>query len=408
MEIFKTIESWYKIVFLYNESLLNIFIKERENKIKFESIKVPFPENLKKYILNFKYLISRINQKTIFIELKEFPSKESIKYLILNIKNLNNENILTIEINVLNIEYYLIDISNNQRLNSNPFITYTKKDLININDILEIIDNEKNLNQYNIINFKYFNKEKGVFQKINKGKKILVGDKLILEFFITKKKDLFLTNIMRTKNYLEKEIIKLIKHVNIFDDITRKYDLIFLYASPIIIDDNYNESESPISYMEEIRIIIDLMKKKNKQFNCKFECINKNVLSEVIAKNKTKILHISAHGIYDNNNYSLVVENLQNNGKSQLVDINSLDLILNSGKINLRQFDLVILSTCYSENFAKKFIEYGAKNVIYIHGLTEVYDQISILFVKYFYENLIEGETIEKSFTKAKIAMKTN
>ena len=406
MENFKTTESGYKIIFLYNESLLNIFIKERKNKIKFKSIKVPFSENLKKYISNFKDLVAHINKRRIFIEIKEPPNSRNANYLILNFKNLNNQILLSIEINALNIEYYLVNLVNYQRLNSNPFITYIKKDSINIDDILEIIDNEKILNQYNIINFRYFNKQIGAFQAINK-EKISIEDKLNLEFFIAEKKDPFLTNLKWTKKYIEKEIIKLIKQVNILDDITKKYDLIFLYASPIIVNDNYKESESPISYLEEIRIIIDLMKKKKKQFNCKFECINKNALSEVIVKNKTKILHISAHGLYDGN-YSLVVENLKKCGKKQLIDINSLDLILKSAKINLRQLDLIILSTCYSENFAKKFIEYGAKNVIYINGLTKVYDQINILFVKYFYENLIEGETIEKSFTKAKETMKSN
>ena len=408
MENFIINESGYKIIFLYNESLLNIFIKERKNKIKFAPIKVPFQEYFKKYISNFEDLINQINQKRIFIEIKEPSNSRNINYLILNIKNINNQNLLSIEINVLNIEYYLVNPTNYQRLNTNPFISYIKKDLINIDDVLEIIDNEKILNQYNIINFKYFDKQKGAFQIINK-EKISIGNKIILEYFITEKKDLFINNLIWTKKYIEKEIIKLIKKVNIFDDITRKYDLIFLYASPIIVDDNYNESESPISYMEEIRIIIDLMKKKNKQFNCKFECINEIALKKIIAKNKTKILHISAHGKYDDKNkYNLVVENLQKNGKNQLIDINSLDLLLNSGKINIRQFDLIILSTCYSENFAKKFLEYGAKNVIYIHGLTEVYDQIIILFVKYFYENLIEGDTIEKSFIKAKESMKIN
>ena len=76
---------------------------------------------------------------------------------------------------------------------------------------------------------------------------------------------------------------------------------------------------------------------------------------------------------------------VQKHGKSQYIDINSLDLILNSGKINLRQFDLVILSTCYSENFAEIFIKYGAKNVIYINGLNEIYGQKN----KYLHEKLI-------------------
>ena len=94
-------------------------------------------------------------------------------------------------------------------------------------------------------------------------------------------------------------------NVNKLSDVSRKYDLIYLYASPIISEDG-NETDSPISYMEEIRIIIDSMKKSKKKFNCKFECINENVLREIITKNKSKILHISTYGSYDGK-YSLLV-----------------------------------------------------------------------------------------------------
>ena len=114
--------------------------------------------------------MAHINKRRIFIEIKEPPNSRNANYLILNFKNLNNQILLSIEINALNIEYYLVNLVNYQRLNSNPFITYIKKDSINIDDILEIIDNEKILNQYNIINFRYFNKQIGAFQAINKEK----------------------------------------------------------------------------------------------------------------------------------------------------------------------------------------------------------------------------------------------
>jgi hypothetical protein len=42
--------------------------------------------------------------------------------------------------------------------------------------------------------------------------------------------------------------------------------------------------------------------------NIKFECINEDVLEDIIINNKTKILHISSHGNFEEEDkYSLVV-----------------------------------------------------------------------------------------------------
>ena len=216
-----------------------------------------------------------------------------------------------------------------------------------------------------------------------------------------------MSNLKLSNKYINKEIINLKYRFNKLSDATKPYDLIYLYASPIVLNEYNLESESPISYMEEIRIIIDLMIHSKKQFNCKFECINENVLRDNLINNKTKILHISAHGEYDGK-YSLVVENLKKNGQKKKITINTLDFILQSACINLNHIDLVIVSTCYSETFGKKFLEYGAKNVIYINGLTEVIDRISVLFVKYFYQKLLEGKTIEESYENTIKEMKSD
>ena len=132
--------------------------------------------------------------------------------------------------------------------------------------------------------------------------------------------------------------------------------------------------------MEEIKILIELMNKKNKKFNCKFECINDEILRNILAENKTKILHISSHGRYDGK-YSIVLENLKRNGGEQIIDINKLKLILDINKINISRMDLVIVSTCFSQDFAEIFLELGAKNIIYIEKKTKVIDRISVLFL---------------------------
>ena len=266
------------------------------------------------------------------------------------------------------------------------------------------MDNENILSRYIINDYKYFNNEKRVFQTIE-NENIKVDEKLILEIHIYEKKNIFCTNLKWIKKYIENEIIKIKNKVNKLSDISKKYDLIYLYASPII--PNGNSEESPIKYMEEIRIILELMKNNKKRFNCKFECMNENILEDVIINNKTKILHISSHGILDEN-YSLMVENLNKNGQRQFIDYNKLEMILKTGKININKIDLVIVSTCYSEDFGKLFLKYGVRNVIYIDKKTELIDDLSVFFVKYFYRNLLENKNIKDSYDDAIKSMRND
>ena len=121
-----------------------------------------------------------------------------------------------------------------------------------------------------------------------------------------------------------------------------------------------------------------------------------------------KILHISSHGEFNGENYSLIIENLRQYGEKQEIHYNDLETILKSGQLNISKIDLVILTTCYSEDFGKLFLKYGAKNVIYIKRETEIGDRISVLFVKYFYQNILEGRNIEESYIKALESMELN
>ena len=177
-------------------------------------------------------------------------------------------------------------------MNSKPFLSYLIKEQINKDDILGLIDNEKILYEYIIDDFRYFDKKKEVFQSI-KNDNIQINGKIILEFHIIGKNNIIYLNLKWAKEYFENEIIKIRNKINKLADSSKKYDLIYLYASPIILDGNFKESKSPISYMDEIRIILKLMKNNKKKFNCKFECINENLLEDIIINYKKKILHIS-------------------------------------------------------------------------------------------------------------------
>ena len=132
-------------------------------------------------------------------------------------------------------------------------------------------------------------------------------------------------------------------------------------------------------------------------------------LRDILTNYKTKILHLSAHGKYDGDyagKYSLLIENLKQNGQCQPLNIEKLKLLLEPCKNNLRQIELVIVSTCYSEYLSNLFLEYGAKNVIYIDKEVEIMNRISVFFVKFFYFFLLEGNSIKESYDKAINIMK--
>ena len=414
MEYFSIKTAGYLIYFIYNEYILKINIKHNTNKVlKFIPIKNILDDN-RKNISSFKDIIKKIDKQIIQIEIEEHLSS-TIKYLQLSLVNKNiflerPKALMSNKIYVFNVEYYITKGLCHKRINKNPFLSYLTKEYFCKEDILELIDKDKVLSEYIIDDYKYFNDEKKIFQKI-KNEDIKIGEKLILEFHISYRKkscgDIFCINLKWAKKYFENEITKIKNKINKLSDSSKNYDLIYLYASPIILDETFTESKSPISYMNEIRIILELLKNNKKQFNCKFECINENILEDVIINNKTKILHISSHGIFDGE-YNLVVENLQKFGQKQLVNSNKLKMIIDKGKSNINKIDLVILSTCFSEDFGKLFLDNGVKNVIYIDQKTEVVDRISVLFVKYFYQNIFEGKSIEESYNKAKESLKLN
>ena len=139
------------------------------------------------------------------------------------------------------------------------------------------------------------------------------------------------------------------------------YDLIFLYASKINKNEYYKEFNAPISYMEEIRKIIKLMNYNDKKLNLKFECASETTFKDILRNNKTKVLHISAHGSYKKEQYSLVLENLGRNGQIFYLDKEKLKHILNFCKNNINKIDLIIVSTCYSHDLGKVFKECGEK-----------------------------------------------
>ena len=406
MEFIKIVQNGYIIIFYQDNSLLKVNIKNGKQKvgIRFKPFQLRFNDYLKECFANLEEFKNKIKYKKIILIIEEALNidKTYIKYLnfrLIDKERNESKEIFSKKIYVLNVEYYLTKGIVNEKINSNPFFTYIKKDYFNIEDLMDLFDKENLLNIYDIDSIKYFNKELGSFVNIKDGN-IEIKEKLILELHIKERKNVLLYNLNQIKKYLYKEIITIKNRFNNLSDQLTKYDLIYLYASPIIKGETFEEFNAPISYLEEIRIILKLMNNNKKKLNCKFECANDKILNHILQQNKTKILHISSHGYYDGK-YSLLLENLEKNGQILKLNMKKLKQILNSNRNNISQIDLVIVSTCYSQDLGEYFKECGAKNVIYISEKTEVYERICILFTKFFYEYLFKGNTFKQSYEKA-------
>ena len=395
----------YLVLLVYNETNLNINIQYKEenaNQKEFMPLQLIFKNKYEDYISNFIKLINEIKNQTIIICIEEKIGKNYLEIKFQRKKKDNQDEIIISEkIYSLNIEYYLTKGPNNERLYPEPFSSYILKRTINLKEIPELFEREKISDCYIIDNIRYFNQAKKAFQKL-KQNRIPIRNKIILEFHIAKERNALIKNIKWTKAYYNEEFKKITKRLNKFTDKISKYDFIYLYASPIVeVNESNNntmsEFDSPISYFKEIKCIFDIIRKSNKKFNCKFECADENTFKEVLNKNKAKILHISSHGEYKEEQYNLILENYNSSGEYCKINFNRLKIILDSAN-NLNQYDLIILTSCFSEHLGRLFLENGAKNVIFINGKTEVMDKICIKFTYYFYNNLIKGYSIKKSY----------
>ena len=147
------------------------------------------------------------------------------------------------------------------------------------------------------------------------------------------------------------------------------------------------------------------MKKKGKKFNCLFECMDYEVLRDALMNKRTKVLHISSHGLIDikkknerDVEYNLIVENLKNYGETQKITEDQLKNTIKHSSHNIKNMEAIILSTCHSGGLKEIFEEYNPKKIIYIDKYTEIGDFTSVKFTKYFYEELFEGHSIQECY----------
>ena len=116
METYDIIKNRYKILFLYSETLLNIYIRDiglkGKNKINFMNINLALDESLRKYFTNFSDLINQIKEGKIMIKINcdtnpIFFNAKNYEFQLIKDEMNEKKIILSRIIYIFNVEYYL-------------------------------------------------------------------------------------------------------------------------------------------------------------------------------------------------------------------------------------------------------------------------------------------------------------
>ena len=353
---------------------------------------------------DFSKIISLINNNNNILELKENCFNLDLS---INLPKPFSSSI-TINFELLNVAYYITQGPRYKRINEHPFYTSMNSNCFNLEIIKELLEKDKIMNIYSINNYRFYDQNKKGFIKINEYKNYQTPQPLLIlelhynhiiepiSYELKNKEKNITCKIRQIKNQINK--------MNSYSQKTKRYDLIYLYASPLVKHKG-KEMDKPINYRIEIKNIINSLNNSKKYYNCLFEYVNENILNDILMKKHTKILHIASHGDLEEETgkYYLILED---KGIQQNVKLEKLEKILKKNESKLKNIDLVFVSTCHSESLGKTFLKYGVKNVIYIQGKTPISNIAALKFTEYFYKELIKGYNIKESFYKAQEKIK--
>jgi hypothetical protein len=171
-----------------------------------------------------------------------------------------------------------------------------------------------------------------------------------------------------------------------------------------------------LDYQNEIRNIENKLKKAKHEIKYKVEVATRDNLSSVIA-DAPFALHFTGHGI-QNDRLALGPDYMQHKDKGDILLLESetgvadylfekeLKTLVDLSKDRIQhshRYEVVFVSSWYSEFTAKIFLASGARHVIWIDEDQRISDRASLRFSQIFYERLFEKRySVCEAFHQAK------
>ena len=156
----------------------------------------------------------------------------------------------------------------------------------------------------------------------------------------------------------------------------------------------------PIDHNAEIDDIIETLEATNKVVNFRMETATIESLQNLFLI-KPKIVHLSCHGDYDNENKTyLAFESKKVFGMMEKLSMNRIKKLFENQK-NLKSIECMIVSACHSQNIGELMVESGVPVVVAINAPFKIQDEAARAFGKVFHSAWVQGETYQNAFTNA-------
>lgn len=172
------------------------------------------------------------------------------------------------------------------------------------------------------------------------------------------------------------------------DNDSSKHRLVYLYASPLVVDRCGGQELRLLDTQQEIDLIRESLHNAERKLHFRVEVATPQNL-RTVATNGAVMIHYSGHGSAD----ILAFEN--GRGEMHRLEVESLRSLFSAG--GDVQTKVVFVSACHSEMAGRKFTEAGVKHVIALNN--RVTDNSSRIFAKNFYDSMFRGKkTVRESF----------
>eukprot|EP01084_Bolivina_argentea_P295967 509673_1 len=176
-----------------------------------------------------------------------------------------------------------------------------------------------------------------------------------------------------------------------------KWDIVYLTSSPLVFgSDPYKPLDQLDISGERDAFFATLKASKQKLRVIHKTATTSNIIAAVTGG--CRCIHYSGHGYPS----YLAFEDAKRIGETHLVHY---DLIRKVCEDEDQRIEFVFASACHSEHVGEAFIEAGIQHVVAVNTKFEVTDEAASVFTKHFYNTLLNGRTIEKSFKIAKHAV---